>query len=138
MKNKKLHKIIGILGIIFSVLLGVVGTLLAFSAKWMFKTWTNLSMDELVFHLTAPLEGTNTDMIKDYCNECVVPVVLILSCMIFLICANRKNKKKVKENSTCFLYRSNCNHRRYSRGNMERTGYWKLFKRAGYIFYIYR
>ena len=45
MKNKKLHKIIGILGIIFSVLLGVVGTLLAFSAKWMFKTWTNLSMD---------------------------------------------------------------------------------------------
>ena len=83
MKNKKLHKIIGILGIIFSVLLGVVGTLLAFSAKWMFKTWTNLSMDELVFHLTAPLEGTNTDMIKDYCNECVVPVVLILGCMIF-------------------------------------------------------
>ena len=46
MKNKKLHKIIGILGIIFSVLLGVVGTLLAFSAKWMFKTWTNLSMDD--------------------------------------------------------------------------------------------
>ena len=44
-ENKKLHKIIGILGIIFSVLLGVVGTLLAFSAKWMFKTWTNLSMD---------------------------------------------------------------------------------------------
>ena len=33
MKNKKLHKIIGILGIIFSVLLGVVGTLLAFSAN---------------------------------------------------------------------------------------------------------
>lgn len=102
MKNKKLHKIIGILGIIFSVLLGVVGTLLAFSAKWMFKTWTNLSMDELVFHLTAPLEGTNTDMIKDYCNECVVPVVLILSCMIFLICANRKNKKRLKKIALAF------------------------------------
>ena len=102
MKNKKLHKIIGILGIIFSVLLGVVGTLLAFSAKWMFKTWTNLSMDELVFHLTAPLEGTNTDMIKDYCNECVVPVVLILSCMIFLLCANRKNKKRLKKIALAF------------------------------------
>ena len=86
-----------IIGMILSTILAVVAALLAFSAKWMFKTWTNLTMDELVYHLTAPLEGTNTDMIKDYCNECAVPVILILSCIIFLIAANRKNRVILKK-----------------------------------------
>ena len=52
-----------------SVLLITLAGLLSFSIAWMFKTWTNLTMDELVYHLTAPLEGTNTDMIKDYCSN---------------------------------------------------------------------
>ena len=94
---KKKHKIMLVIGMILSTILAVVAALLAFSAKWMFKTWTNLTMDELVYHLTAPLEGTNTDMIKDYCNECAVPVILILSCIIFLIAANRKNRVILKK-----------------------------------------
>lgn len=63
----------------------------------MFKTWTNLTMDELVYHLTAPLEGTNTDMIKDYCNECAVPAILILGCILFVIAANRKHAGILKK-----------------------------------------
>ena len=93
---KKKHKIILSIGIILSTILAVVAALLVFSAKWMFKTWTNLTMDELVYHLTAPLDGTNTDMIKDYCKECAVPVILILICIIFLIVANRKNRAVLK------------------------------------------
>ena len=54
-------------------------------------------MDELVYHLTAPLEGTNTDMIKDYCNECAVPVILILGCILFVIAANRKHAGILKK-----------------------------------------
>ena len=54
-------------------------------------------MDELVYHLTAPLEGTNTDMIKDYCNECAVPVLLILGCILFVIAANRKHAGILKK-----------------------------------------
>ena len=54
-------------------------------------------MDELVYHLTAPLEGTNTDMIKDYCNECAVPVLLILGCILFVIAANRKHARILKK-----------------------------------------
>ena len=88
---KKKHKIILVAGLVLSTILALLASLLAFSAKWMFKTWTNLTMDELVYHLTAPLEGTNTDMIKDYCNECAVPVILILGCILFAIAANRKH-----------------------------------------------
>lgn len=88
---KKKHKIILVAGLVLSTILALLASLLAFSAKWMFKTWTNLTMDELVYHLTAPLEGTNTDMIKDYCNECAVPAILILGCILFVIAANRKH-----------------------------------------------
>ena len=54
-------------------------------------------MDELVYHLTAPLEGTNTDMIKDYCNECAVPAILIWGCILFVIAANRKHAGILKK-----------------------------------------
>ena len=50
-----------------------------------------------MYHLTAPLEGTNTDMIKDYCNECAVPVILILGCILFAIAANRKHTGILKK-----------------------------------------
>ena len=94
---KKKHKIILVIGLALSTILALLASLLAFSAKWMFKTWTNLTMDELVYHLTAPLEGTNTDMIKDYCNECAVPAILILGCILFAIAANRKHAGILKK-----------------------------------------
>ena len=94
---KKKHKIILVIGLVLSTILALLASLLAFSAKWMFKTWTNLTMDELVYHLTAPLEGTNTDMIKDYCNECAVPAILILGCILFAIVANRKHTGILKK-----------------------------------------
>lgn len=94
---KKKHKIILVAGLVLSTILALLASLLAFSAKWMFKTWTNLTMDELVYHLTAPLEGTNTDMIKDYCNECAVPAILILGCILFVIAANRNHAGILKK-----------------------------------------
>lgn len=72
-KMKRRQKILKIVGIVFSIILETLAILLACSTRWMFRTWTNLSMDELVYHLTAPLEGTNTDMIQDYCRKCAVP-----------------------------------------------------------------
>lgn len=96
MKKNKRNKIIVFFkgfGTFLVVLLITIATLLAFSAKWMFKTWTSLTMDELVYHLTTSLEGTNTDMIKAYCNQCVVPTVLVLVLAIMLVLANRKKEK---------------------------------------------
>lgn len=88
---KRGQKIFKIIGAGFCVILETLGILLACSARWMFHTWTNLSMDELVYHLTAPLEGTNTDMIKDYCEKCVVPTVIFL-CVIVIVYVQKKNK----------------------------------------------
>ena len=96
MKKNKRNKIFMFLkgfGAFLVILLITIATLLAFSAKWMFKTWTSLTMDELVYHLTTPLEGTNTDMIKAYCNQCAVPTILIFVLVVMLVLANRKKEK---------------------------------------------
>ena len=82
-----------ILGEILTVFIAGLSVLLALSVRWMFATWTNLSMDELVYHLTAPLDGTNTDMIWDYVRVCAVPTILVIFFLILILIAWRKKEK---------------------------------------------
>ena len=84
-----LLKILYWVGEILTVFIAGLSVLLALSVRWMFATWTNLSMDELVYHLTAPLDGTNTDMIWDYVRVCAVPTILV----ILILIAWRKKEK---------------------------------------------
>lgn len=88
-----LLKILYWVGEILTVFLAGLSVLLALSVRWMFATWTNLSMDELVYHLTAPLDGTNTDMIWDYVRVCAVPTVLVIFFLVLIRIAWRKKEK---------------------------------------------
>lgn len=78
--------------IMLTVIFALVAPLLFFSARWMFQTWNHLTMDELVFHLNSPLEGTNTDMIKEYLLKCLLPSVVIFLIVIILLIIVRKKK----------------------------------------------
>lgn len=91
--REKIKKILLIIGAVLGALLSTIGTLLYFSVKWMFKTWTNLTMDELVYHLTAPLEGTNDGMIREYLDVCAVPAILMLLLVVILFIAWRTKKR---------------------------------------------
>lgn len=97
-----LLKILYWVGEILTVFIAGLSVLLALSVRWMFATWTNLSMDELVYHLTAPLDGTNTDMIWDYVRVCAVPTILVIFFLILILIAWRKKKKYIcsEESST--------------------------------------
>ena len=44
-------------------------------------------MDELMFHLAAPLDGTNEGMIREYLSMCVAPAVLVLIVTVILFLA---------------------------------------------------
>ena len=78
---------------ILAVLLAVLATIITCSLKWMFDTWSNLTMDELIYHLTSPLEGTNDAMIKEYAVKCIVPAVVILLVLAVILTAFRKKKR---------------------------------------------
>lgn len=89
-KDKRWLKIIGA---VCSFIIVTLAVLICFSIKWMFDTWTNLSMEELVYHLTAPLEGTNEEMIWQYVRVCIVPTVLIMVGISALVVFGRKKEK---------------------------------------------
>lgn len=86
-------KIMTMLGTTLAVLVMVLTTIIYFSIQWMFDTWSNLTMDELVYHLTAPLEGTNEAMVSEYLNMCVTPAVLVLLLTLVLFIAWYKKKR---------------------------------------------
>ena len=88
-----IKKVLTVLGTVLTVILTVLATILCFSIQWMFDTWSNLTMDELVYHLTAPLDGTNEGMIMEYLNMCVAPTLLVLALVLILFIAWRRKKK---------------------------------------------
>ena len=92
-KNTKDKKRLKITGAVCSFIVITVAVLICFSIKWMFDTWTNLSMEELVYHLTAPLEGTNEEMIWQYVRVCVVPTILIMAGISALVVFGHKKEK---------------------------------------------
>ena len=93
-KKTKDKKWLKITGAVCSFIVITVAILICFSIKWMFDTWTNLSMEELVYHLKAPLQGTNEEMIWQYIKSCIIPMALsVFLVSILTICARKKQKK---------------------------------------------
>ncbi|MFR7475734.1 sulfatase-like hydrolase/transferase [Frisingicoccus sp.] len=79
---------------VLTVLLGTLGVLAYKGIFWMFKTWNNLTMDELVYHLNSPLEGTNQGVIDDFISSCgiitIVAAVVLIAVMVVLLLLKRK------------------------------------------------
>ena len=92
-KKTKDKKWLKIAGAVCSFIIITLAVLICFSIKWMFDTWTNLSIDELVYHLKAPLEGTNEEMIWQYVRVCIVPTILIMAGISALVILGRKKEK---------------------------------------------
>lgn len=72
------------------ILFGMAAAILCTSIVWMFDTWQHLSMEELLYQLTNPIEGTNIEMIEDYIISCIPIDVLVLCVIVLLLAAARK------------------------------------------------
>lgn len=70
---------------VFVILVCTVAALLFFSVQWVFRTWPNLKMDELMYQLTAPTEGTASDMYWAYFYQAGIPTIVCL--IVFVILA---------------------------------------------------
>lgn len=89
---KKLYFVIGIL----TALLSATAIALYQLAGWVMDTWGLLTTDEIMYHLKAPLQGTNTDMIVDGIETCLPPAILLLILMItFMIGLKSKRKQSL-------------------------------------------
>ncbi len=67
----------------------VICLLIAFGATvtvdWLYETFGHLSMDEIVFHLKVPIQGTNTDIIFTFMKQCLWKVILPTAIIAFAL-----------------------------------------------------
>ena len=92
--NEKTKDILKNIGKVVIGIISVLAILICFSIKWMLETWANLTMDELVYHLNSPLEGTNSDMIWQYVFKCIVPTIIIIMVITAIMIIFKKKKKR--------------------------------------------
>ena len=96
MQMKMLNKTGKILSIIFTIVLSTVSALICQAIVWVFNTWKNLSLDELIFQLNAPAEGTNVDLVLDFFHTCMPGTILIFLNVAVLLIGLRKRKKSFR------------------------------------------
>ncbi len=84
---KVVKKVVTIIAKILFWILITVGIVLIASFNWLLNSWSEMTIEELVYHLTVPLEGTNSDMVKEYILrygiwELLVLILLIVACIL--------------------------------------------------------
>ena len=88
---------------ILSIIVLSVGIILTATIIWLFKTWPNLSIHELLFTINSPLEGTGSGMVIDALVKYALPAVLFLSLIILIMVLNRKKAKTAKRIRVAYL-----------------------------------
>ncbi len=74
-----------------------ISALLFFTVIWLFHTWPNLKMDELVYQLNAPTEGTSSEVYLQYFLLAGVPTIIWIGLIVLLFiflskCANKTRR----------------------------------------------
>ena len=81
-----------------------VGVIAGRSAQWVTEEWGDLTLDEVIFTMTQPLNGTDSGIIWNYILYAVVPGIIVLAALIliyhlFLLPKQPPKGKKVKDAS---------------------------------------
>ncbi|MGM9947058.1 LTA synthase family protein [Floccifex sp.] len=71
-----------------------IGLICVFSSKWAFSYFGCSCFEQIVYHIKVPLEGTNTQFIKDWIQKCGLPALFLSILLLwfpypkifFLIC----------------------------------------------------
>ena len=74
--NSKTDKTL-VINMILSGILIFASLVLVFLCKWVFTTWNGLRMDELIFQLKAPIEGTGDGIVMKGVVSSILPAVIL-------------------------------------------------------------
>ena len=95
MENKNINKKRSdTVWIIAAGLLLPAGGILVFLARWVFSTWAGLRMDELIFQLKAPIEGTGDGIVMKGVLSSILPAVG-LTALFFVILYFARGKRGI-------------------------------------------
>ena len=105
-ESSKKH--LGIFSSILAVLFFGFGVLLFAVVQWLFRTWPNLRMDELMYEATAPLEGTGSNMIDAFVQQAVVPMAIAMVAAVLVIVLLTKAGKLFRRIGKSILVIASC------------------------------
>ena len=93
-KDKKLfvRKLITVILLVLAGLLVLLGFALFVTERWLFQTWAALAMDEILYHLSTSVQGTNPEMIQTYIFHYGIFAVLAVMAYIVSVIVLRKRK----------------------------------------------
>lgn len=69
----------------------LIAAILLFLELWAFTTWTGLTMDEMIYHLSAPLQGTGNGMITKGVLHTAVPAAVVAAVFWLLVSRLKKS-----------------------------------------------
>ena len=72
------------------VLLGLAGFA---TERWLFHTWSALAMDEILFHLSSSLKGTNPEMVQAYILHYGIWVLLAMILFVVSMILTKRNRQ---------------------------------------------
>ena len=86
----------GILRIVIASVLFFVLVLIVTSMFWCMGVWHDITVDEILFHLNAPIEGTAENVMTGFYLKALLPAVLITAVFTAILAALRKRPKPRK------------------------------------------
>ena len=86
----------GILRIVIASVLFFVLVLIVTSMFWCMGVWHDITMDEILFHLNAPIEGTAENVMTGFYLKALLPAVLITAVFTAVLVALKKRPKPRK------------------------------------------
>lgn len=73
------------------------GLLILFSMFWLFRTFPNVRLDELMYQINAPIQGTVSSMITDYMLTALLPTTLLfLAAAVILHLFSKKGRRMLR------------------------------------------
>ena len=74
--------------------------MLAFASLWCMDTWQNNTMDQIVFHITSPIEGTSSDIIVGFILKVLLPTIAVTAAAVIAKLVLKKKEAKDKAQKT--------------------------------------
>lgn len=96
MKKNKVKKIISIISLIFALLLTFLNLVIYFTLDYVETNIGLVSIDEVIFHLKVPLQGTSHAMINDVIYNYVIPAIFIFLMILVPFLIRFKHKSEIE------------------------------------------
>ncbi|HIV16717.1 MAG TPA: GBS Bsp-like repeat-containing protein [Candidatus Alectryocaccobium stercorigallinarum] len=81
-KGKKIAK--NVLLVLASILV-FLAAYFPLTYRWAQTTWSDLTIQEILYHLMMPAEGTATGMVMQHITRCLVPAILITAAFVVVM-----------------------------------------------------